>query len=101
MKKCRWPWVSCVVFFHLLCPAMRADAGSKTLSAVRVLNPPGVRGSDFAPFFLQGIPCAAFWSNGPHIEYHTPGDTIYRINPDILADIARLAFRAACQVADL
>jgi hypothetical protein len=80
---------------------MRADAGSNILAVARVLNPPGVRGSDFAPFFLQGVPCAGFWSNGPHVEYHTPGDTIYRINPDILADIARLAFRAACQVADL
>jgi len=80
---------------------LRADDSRKTLTATRVLDPPGVRGSDFAPFFLQGVPCAAFWSNGPHIEYHSPGDTIYRINPDILADIARLAFRAACQVADL
>lgn len=80
---------------------LRADEDSKTLAATRVMNPPGVRGSDFAPFFNQGIPCASFWSNGPHIEYHTIGDTIYRINPDILADIARLAFRAAYLCADL
>lgn len=79
---------------------LKADENSQTLAAVRVMNPPGVRGSDFAPFYLQGIPCASFWSNGPHIEYHTVGDTIYRINPDILADIARLAFRAACLFAD-
>jgi hypothetical protein len=78
-----------------------ADEKAATLAQTRVMNPPGVRGSDFAPFFLQGVPCASFWSNGPHIEYHTPGDTIYRINPDILADIARLAFRAACLFADL
>ena len=80
---------------------LRADEGSQTLAATRVLNPPGVRGSDFAPFYLQGVPCASFWSNGPHIEYHTVGDTIYRLNPDILADICRLAFRAACLFADL
>jgi hypothetical protein len=80
---------------------LRADEKSRTLAETRVMNPPGVRGSDFAPFFNQGIPCAQFWSNGPHIEYHTVGDTIYRINPDILADIARLAFRAACLFADL
>ncbi len=79
---------------------LMADENSQTLAAVRVLNPPGVRGSDFAPFYLQGVPCASFWSNGPHIEYHTVGDTIYRINPDILADIARLAFRAVCLFAD-
>jgi hypothetical protein len=80
---------------------LRADEKTATLAQTRVMDPPGVRGSDFAPFFLQGVPCASFWSNGPHIEYHTPGDTIYRINPDILADIARLAFRAACFFADL
>jgi len=80
---------------------LRADENSKTLAAVRVMSPPGVRGSDFAPFYLKGVPCASFWSNGPHIEYHTVGDTIYRLNPDILADIARLAFRAAFIFADL
>jgi len=80
---------------------LKADEVSKTLAAVRVMNPPGVRGSDFAPFFNLGVPCASFWSNGPHIEYHTIGDTIYRINPGILADISRLAFRAAFIFADL
>jgi hypothetical protein len=80
---------------------LRAAENSKTLATTREMTPPGVRGSDFAPFFNQGIPCASFWSNGPHIEYHTVGDTIYRINPDILADIACLAFRAACLFADL
>jgi hypothetical protein len=50
---------------------LRADEKTGTLTETRVMNPPGVRGSDFAPFFLQGIPCASFWSNGPHIEYHT------------------------------
>ncbi|MBN1274564.1 MAG: M20/M25/M40 family metallo-hydrolase [Candidatus Aminicenantes bacterium] len=52
----------------------------------------GVRGSDYAPFFQEGAICVAFFSNGPHLHYHLPGDTIYRINPDIMADIARLAF---------
>ena len=80
---------------------LHADEKTKTLARTWVMNPPGVRGSDFAPFFNKGIPCASFMSNGPHIEYHTIGDTIYRINPDILADIARLAFHAACLFADL
>ncbi len=80
---------------------LQADEKSKTLARTREMGAPGVRGSDFAPFYHQGIPCASFWSNGPHIEYHTIGDTIYRINPDILADISRLAFRAACLYADL
>jgi len=52
----------------------------------------GVRSSDYAPFFLKGAACISFASNGPHLAYHQTGDTIYRINPDILADTARLAF---------
>jgi Zn-dependent M28 family amino/carboxypeptidase len=52
----------------------------------------GVRSSDFAPFFEKGVPCASFHSNGPHLAYHQTGDTIYRINPEIMGDIARLAF---------
>lgn len=52
----------------------------------------GVRSSDYAPFFLNGAACISFASNGPHLAYHQTGDTIYRINPDILADTARLAF---------
>jgi hypothetical protein len=80
---------------------LQADEKSKTLARTWEMGPPGVRGSDYAPFYNLGIPCASFWSNGPHIEYHTIGDTIYRINPDILADISRLAFRCACRIADL
>ena len=49
-------------------------------------------GSDYAPFYEKGITCASFSSNGPHLHYHQTGDTIYRINPDIMADIAGLAF---------
>ena len=60
----------------------------------------GVRGSDFAPFYQKGIPCFSFASNGPHLAYHLSGDTIYRINPDILADTARLAFLAGAYLAD-
>ena len=53
------------------------------------------RSSDFAPFFLKGIPSASLGSNGPHLAYHQTGDTIYRINPDIMADAAKVAFLAA------
>jgi hypothetical protein len=42
----------------------------------------------------------SFHSNGPHLFYHQTGDTIYRINPDMLADVARLAFLAAAARAD-
>lgn len=71
-----------------------ADAAPKLLKGVGVIHGVGVRSSDFAPFFLKGIPSASFGSNGPHLSYHETGDTIYRINPEIMADIARLAVRA-------
>jgi hypothetical protein len=60
----------------------------------------GVRGSDFAPFFEAGIPAFSFSSNGPHVFYHQSGDTIYRINPDILADGARLGLLLAWRLAN-
>jgi hypothetical protein len=39
-------------------------------------------------------------TNGPHLYYYQTGDTIYRIKPDIMADIARLTFLAASSRAD-
>jgi len=72
-----------------------ADKSVKTLRQTGEIRDIGVRSSDFAPFFLKGANCVAFFSNGPHLAYHKTGDTIYRINPDIMADIARLAFLSA------
>ncbi len=77
-----------------------ADAPLGVLRSSRVMREVGVRGSDFAPFFAAGIPCISFYSNGPHLAYHQTGDSIYRINPDIIADTARLAFLAAFLWAD-
>ncbi len=70
----------------------RADASVQIIEGSSVFKGVGVRSSDFAPFFLQGIPCAAFYSNGPHLLYHANGDSIFRVNPDILGAIGRLAF---------
>jgi hypothetical protein len=77
-----------------------ADNYVKTLRQTGTIRGVGVRSSDFAPFFLKGAACAAFFSNGPHLYYHQTGDTIYRINPDIMADIGRLAFLSAFSWAD-
>jgi|WetSurMetagenome_2_1015567.scaffolds.fasta_scaffold14880_3 hypothetical protein len=77
-----------------------ADARVRTLKNKWELRHVGVRSSDFAPFYLKGAPCVACFSNGPHVAYHETGDSIYRINPDILADIARLGFLASCRWAD-
>jgi hypothetical protein len=72
-----------------------ADLRVKTLRGVREIWGIGVRSSDFAPFFAKGAPCLSCSSNGPHVQYHLTGDTIYRINPDMLADVARLVFLTA------
>lgn len=77
-----------------------ADKSLQILKRVRTLQNVGVRGSDYAPFFLKGAACISFVSNGPHLSYHQTGDTIFRINPDIMADIARLAFLSAYNLAD-
>ena len=77
-----------------------ADKSVGVLRGLGVLRGVGVRGSDFAPFFLKGTPAAGFGSDGPHIAYHQTGDTIYRINPEIMADAAKLAFLAAYSWAD-
>jgi len=78
----------------------KADESVSILRSVRYLRGVGVRGSDYAPFYQKGIPSVSFASNGPHIGYHQTRDTIYRINPDIMADIAKLAFIAGYMWAD-
>jgi hypothetical protein len=77
-----------------------ADQHLKSLRAAHPIRGVGVRSSDFAPFYQKGIPCVSFHSNGPHLYYHQTGDTIYRINPDMLAAVSRLAFLAALARAD-
>jgi len=77
-----------------------ADTSLGILKGVSVVRSVGVRSSDYAPFFQKGAACVSFFSNGPHLHYHLTGDTIYRINPDILADIARLAFGSGYAWAD-
>ncbi len=77
----------------------RANAAAGTLRGSFPIRGVGVRSSDFAPFFSRGIPCLSCSSNGPHLHYHQEGDTIYRINPDMLADTARLVFLAAADLA--
>jgi len=72
-----------------------ADEFVHTLQDIHYIRGIGVRSSDYAPFYLKGASCISFFSNGPHLHYHKTGDTIYRINPDIMADIAKLAYLTA------
>jgi len=69
-----------------------ANATVGILRSTGTIRDIGVRSGDYAPFFLMGAACATFSSNGPHLFYHLSGESIYRINPDIIADTARLAF---------
>ncbi|HEK84764.1 MAG TPA: M20/M25/M40 family metallo-hydrolase [Candidatus Aminicenantes bacterium] len=78
----------------------KANGYINVIKGMSVIKNVGVRGSDFAPFFLKGIPSASFGSNGPHFGYHTTGDTIYRLNPEIMGRIAQLAFLSAFYLAD-
>jgi hypothetical protein len=77
-----------------------ADALIKTLRGASPIRGVGVQGSDFAPFFARGVPTLSFSSNGPHLQYHRAGDNIYRINPDMLADVSRIALAVAVRLAD-
>jgi hypothetical protein len=77
-----------------------AGRSLKILTGLGTIRSVGVRGSDFAPFFLKGVPSASLGSNGPHIAYHRTGDTIFRVNPDITAAAAKLAFLTAYAWAD-
>lgn len=68
---------------------------------VRESQPKKLGGTDHTSFaVVLNCPTAAFFSNGPHLSYHKPGDTIYRINPDMMADIARVAYLSGALFAD-
>ncbi|MFC1564240.1 M20/M25/M40 family metallo-hydrolase [candidate division KSB1 bacterium] len=76
-----------------------ADKDVNTLMRLGVIRGMG-GGSDYAPFNRAGITCASFSSNGPHLHYHRSGDNLYRLNPDIMADITKLVYIAAYRWAD-
>jgi hypothetical protein len=78
----------------------RANREINIIRGMRIIREVGVRSSDFAPFFRLGIPVVSFSSNGPHLAYHQTGDTIYRINPEIMASLAQVSFLAIYLLAD-
>lgn len=87
-------------------PPSRGEApwGYTTPSLVRSFTPLKRKGrraaSDHSPFAEKGWPAAMLISSGPHPFYHQPGDTLFRVNPEIMGDMARLALLAALQMAD-
>ena len=75
-----------------------ADETSRLLGELDEATTPS--GSDYAAFLLKGIPFLSFFSNNFEGKYHIPEDTYYQVNPDIMADIARVAHRTAARWAD-
>lgn len=78
----------------------RANKEIDIIRAMRTIRQVGVRSSDFAPFFRLGIPVVSFSSNGPHLAYHQSGDTVYHLNPEIMASIAKVSLLAIYFLAD-
>ncbi len=76
-----------------------ADKHVNILRRLGVMSGTG-GGSDYAPFNDRDITSASISSNGPHLHYHRSGDSIYRLNPDIMADITKLVYIAAYRWAD-
>jgi len=67
-----------------------SDKSVKILKEMRLRKP--------RPGSEIGVPHLSFVSDGGHTTYpyyHRTTDTIFRINPDVMADIARLAFLSA------
>lgn len=85
---------------ELRAAVLKADQARGLLIGTREMGPPGVRGGDVTAFWNQGVPCVYFMTNGPFPDYHRPGDSIFRVNPEIMAELAGLALRAACIFAD-
>ncbi len=59
----------------------------------------GGGGSDHTPFAMRGIPWVFFFGS-MHDDYHGPADTMDKVSLRQVADVARLAFLAAFQLAD-
>lgn len=79
-----------------------ADAELGIVAQTQANDHPGVRGGDFAAFHAKGYPFAAFETNGPRaaFSYHQPGDRLSTLRADLMANIARLAYRYAFSLAD-
>jgi hypothetical protein len=59
-----------------------------------------VGGSDHASFFRKDIPFLAF-NTGLHDDYHRPTDTVEKIIPEKMAQVAKVAFASAWLLANM
>ena len=85
---------------NLIAALRRADEPGHLLRELDEAHVTSPSGSDYAAFGLKGIPFLSFFSNNFEGKYHAPEDTAYQVNPDIMADIAGVAYRTALSWAD-
>ncbi|WP_447979656.1 M28 family peptidase [Candidatus Nitrospira bockiana] len=57
-------------------------------------------GGDHVPFKEAGIPTVTIVSGGPHIDFHRPTDTAEKIQPEIIARLARYVLAVVWQLAN-
>ena len=65
----------------------------------KVASPGPQSGSDFVPFWVEGIPWLHFFT-GLHADYHRPSDEPAHLDPDKAARVTRLAFHTTLMVAN-
>jgi len=58
-------------------------------------------GSDFFDFLLHGYEAVAFWQSGHYDYYHSPEDTIDKVNFSYLVNVTRLIVASAAHLADI
>lgn len=59
-------------------------------------------GSDYFDFIVHGYECVAFWQSGRGGEYfHTPNDTIDKVNFSYLANMTKLIIASIAHLADI
>jgi len=63
-------------------------------------NDKRIGGSDHASFFRKDIPFLAF-NTGTHEDYHRPTDTVEKIIPEKMAQVARVVFASAWLIANM
>ncbi|KYK20600.1 hypothetical protein AYK24_09980 [Thermoplasmatales archaeon SG8-52-4] len=58
-------------------------------------------GSDFYDFLLHGYESIAFWQSGRYDYYHSPEDTIDKVNFSYLANMTKLIVASIAHMADI
>jgi hypothetical protein len=57
-------------------------------------------GSDHSPFEEAGIPAYVIGARGDHPNYHTPGDSVGNIKPEVMKAVGDMMFHCAAALAD-